>query len=155
VSWQDAADYARWLSEQTGHRYRLPTEAEWEYAARGGATTLYWWGSEPGSGHANCFNCGSEWDGKQTAPVGSFGANGFGLLDTAGNAEEWVEDCHHGNYDGAPGNGSAWSGGDCDRRMVRGGSYHSTGNNLRSSRRGAYAPEVRLDTLGFRLVREL
>jgi len=90
VNWDDATQYAKWLSEQTGKRYRLPTEAEWEYAARGGTTSAYWWGSEIGRNRANCGGCGSEWDAKQTAPVRSFAKNSFGLYEVSGNAWEWV-----------------------------------------------------------------
>jgi formylglycine-generating enzyme required for sulfatase activity len=93
VSWDDAVAYAKWLSEQTGKRYRLPTEAEWEYGARAGAETSYWWGNEVKQGLANCRGCGSRWDGKQPAPVGSFKPNPFGLYDTAGNVAERVQDC--------------------------------------------------------------
>ena len=114
VTWQDAQDYAAWLSGQTGQAYRLPTEAEWEYAARAGTATAYWWGDELGKNHANGGGGGSEWDGKQTAPVGSFPANPWGLRDTAGNVYEWVEDCWHDNYRGAPDDGRAWvEGTDC------------------------------------------
>jgi formylglycine-generating enzyme required for sulfatase activity len=90
VSWNDALDYAEWLTQQTGKRYRLPTEAQWEYAARAGTETVHWWGNEKKPGFANCIGCGSRWDNKQTAPVGSFKPNPFGLYDTAGNVLEWV-----------------------------------------------------------------
>ena len=90
VSWEDAVAYTRWLSEQTGEQYRLPSEAEWEYAARAGTETAYSWGNEIGSNRANCYKCGSQWDGKQTAPVGSFRPNGWGLHDMHGNIFEWV-----------------------------------------------------------------
>jgi formylglycine-generating enzyme required for sulfatase activity len=93
VSWKDAVAYAEWLSEQTGKRYRLPSEAEWEYAAGAGTETKYWWGNEVGINRANCDGCGSQWDNKQTAPVGSFDANPLGLYDTAGKVFEWVQDC--------------------------------------------------------------
>jgi formylglycine-generating enzyme required for sulfatase activity len=108
VSWDDANAYVKWLSEQTQKRYRLPTEAEWEYAARAGAKTAYWWGEELVRGLANCKGCGSQWDNKQTAPVGSLKSNGFELFDTAGNIWEWVEDCWHDNYNGAPSDGRPW-----------------------------------------------
>jgi formylglycine-generating enzyme required for sulfatase activity len=98
VSWEDANAYTKWLSERTGKRYRLPTEAEWEHAARAATKTDYWWGNEMMKGIANCDGCGSEWDNKQTAPVGSFKPNPFGLYDTAGNVDEWVQDCWHENY---------------------------------------------------------
>ncbi len=154
VTWQDAMAYAEWLSQQTGHRYRLPSEAEWEYAARAGSSTLYWWGIESSTGKAVCFDCGSSWDGKQTAPVGSLKANAFGLYDVSGNAEEWVQDCYHANYDGAPDDTRAWKGSDCSQRVARGGSYRNTKTEVRTSRRGHYTPDTRLDTIGFRVVRE-
>ena len=120
-------DYAEWVSEQTGKRYRLATEAEWEYAARAGTESAYWWGKVLSTGMANCDGCGSQWD-KQTAPVGSFKPNKFGLYDTAGNVFEWLEDCWHDAYDGVPTDGSAWleaGEGDCRQRVVRGGSWYS------------------------------
>ncbi len=111
VTWDDTAAYAKWLREETGKAYRLPTEAEWEYAARGETNTDYWWGDDiqqKGETWANCIGCSSERDLNQTALVGSFDANPFGLHDTAGNVWEWVKDCWHENYDGAPADGSAW-----------------------------------------------
>ena len=155
VSWGDAVAYTRWLSEQTGHVYRLPTEAEWEYAARAGTEYLYWWGPEPSTNLANCFNCGSKWDDVQTAPVGRFTANGFGLHDTAGNVMEWVQDCYHPNYQGAPDDGTAWVEPGCTLRVSRGGSFSSPLDSLRSSKRNFFEQYSRLDNLGFRVVREL
>ncbi len=156
VTWYDAKRYAAWLSKMTGKTYRLPSEAEWEYAARAGAETLYSWGDEIGNGIANCVGCGSEWDGKQTAPVGSFAANAFDLSDMHGNVSEWVEDCYHANYDGAPANGSAWTaGGDCSSRILRGGSWDNSPDALRSASRGRGANFAQSNKLGFRVVREL
>ena len=110
VTWEDAQAYIDWLSTKTGIAYRLPTEAEWEYVARAGSTKAYWWGDDVGRNNANCNGCGSQWDGKRTAPVGSFKANPFGLYDTAGNVFEWVQDCWHDSYKGTPPlNGSAWT----------------------------------------------
>jgi len=100
VSWNDAKAYTDWLSEQTGHVYRLPTEAQWEYAARAGTTTQYWWGNEVGTNNANCYNCGTRWDRKSTAEVGSFAANPFGLYDTAGNVWEWTCSQYESGYRG-------------------------------------------------------
>ncbi|MCH7543001.1 MAG: formylglycine-generating enzyme family protein [Proteobacteria bacterium] len=155
VSWNDAVAYARWLSEQTGKRYRLPTEAEWEYAARAGSTTRYWWGNDIGRNNANCIGCGSRWDNKQTAPVGSFRPNDFGLYDTAGNVWEWVEDCWNKSYDGAPSDGSAWLGGDCSNRVLRGGSWVFIPWGLRSAYRFRGWTVNRYVDFGFRVARTL
>ena len=155
VSWNDARAYTEWLSGQTGQRYRLPTEAEWEYAAAAGTDTPYWWGFALGSGNANCFNCGSEWDGASTAPVGRFEANPFGLHNTAGNVMEWVEDCYHNSYDGAPVDGSSWQEPACRERVVRGGAFNKPGDSLRVTRRGRHDVDARLLVLGFRVVREV
>ena len=155
VSWNDARAYTDWLSEQTGNRYRLPTEAEWEYAASAGTDTPYWWGFELGSGNANCFNCGSEWDAASTAPVGRFKANAFGLHNTAGNVMEWVDDCYHSSYDGAPADGSSWQEPACRERVVRGGAFNKPGESLRVTRRGRHDVDARLLVWGFRVVREV
>ncbi len=159
VSWDDAKNYARWLSEQTGKAYRLPTEAEWEYAARAGTVSRYWWGDEIGKKRANCDGCGSWWDNDRTAPVGQFPANRFGLHDTAGNVSEWTEDCWHNNYHEAPQDGSAWlddenamCGG---RRVLRGGSWYGRPWDLRSAFRSGNYPDDRYDYLGFRLAQDL
>jgi len=108
VSCNDATDYAEWLSQQTGERYRLPTEAEGEYTARAGTETAYWWGNEMTPGLANCMICGTTPDKRETTPVGSFKPNPFGLYDTVGNVREWVQDCWHDSYHGAPSDGAAW-----------------------------------------------
>jgi formylglycine-generating enzyme required for sulfatase activity len=156
VSWEDAVAYAGWLSERTGKRYRLPTEAEWEYAARAGTQTRYWWGDEIGRDRANCSGCGSQWEANQTVPVGSFEPNGFGLHDMLGNVWEWVEDCWHGNYQGAPADGSAWTeGGNCGRRVVRGGSWGDGPRGVRSARRRGNSASFRDHFIGFRLAQDL
>jgi formylglycine-generating enzyme required for sulfatase activity/CRP-like cAMP-binding protein len=156
VSWYDAQRYAAWLSKMTGKPYRLLSEAEWEYAARAGTKTSYSWGDEIGKGKANCLGCGSEWDGKQTAPVGSFAANAFGVHDMHGNVSEWVEDCYHANYDGAPADGSAWTaGGDCSSRILRGGGWDNSPVNLRSASRGSGTAFIQSNSLGFRVARTL
>ena len=152
VPWADAAAYVTWLSEATDERYRLPSEAEWEYAARAGTTTTYSWGHDIGRNRANCRGCGSRWDADRTAPVGSFTANDWGLHDMAGNLHEWVQDCWHPNYAGAPPDGSAWTtGGDCLRRVVRGGSWLSGIEYLRSAWRSGISDS----TYGFRVARTL
>ena len=135
ISWDDAQQYVKWLSERTGRPYRLLSEAEWEYAARAGSTTAYSWGDNIGEGNANCDGCGSEWDNKQTAPVGSFKANAFGLHDMHGNVFEWVQDCGDANYDGAPTDGSAKTDGTCASRVLRGGSWSYPPQDLRSAHR--------------------
>ena len=157
VSWEDATAYAEWLSAETGQRYRLPSEAEWEYAARAGTTTAYSWGPDIGQNRANCNGCGSRWDAEQTAPAGSFAANAWGLHDMHGNVWEWVEDCWHNSYARAPADGSAWTrGGDCGRRVVRGGSLIYFPRHLRSARRGSWFDVgYRSFYLGFRLARTL
>ena len=156
VSWEDARAYVDWLSRRTGASYRLLSESEWEYVARGGSRTAYWWGGSVGRNRANCFDCGSRWDGEQTAPVGSFGANGFGLHDVSGNVWEWVEDCWHADYRGAPADGSAWtSGGNCGLRVLRGGSWSNGPRILRSASRNGNSAGSRVDDSGFRVSRTL
>ncbi len=153
VSWNDAQDYVKWLKEKTKKDYRLLTEAEWEYVARAGSTTAYWWGDAVGRGNANCDGCGSQWDGKQAAPVGRFAANPFGLYDTAGNVWEWVEDCYHGSYDGAPKDGSAWKNGNDCQRVLRGGSWNDGPGCVRSANRIRVGPDNRINYVGFRVAR--
>jgi formylglycine-generating enzyme required for sulfatase activity len=153
VSWLDAQRYVKWLSAQTGKSYRLPTEAEWEYAAAAGAQTMYWWGNELADGQANCFGCGSKLDGK-LARVGSFEANVLGLHDMSGNVMEWTQDCANTSYQGAPTDGSAWRRGDCTRSIVRGGAYNTPSDNLRTRKRNSYARDSQLDNIGIRLVRD-
>ena len=143
VSWWDAQEYVRWLSDETGQSYRLLSESEWEYMARAGTSTHYWWGDAIGHNRANCDGCGSPWDALQTAPVGSFSANAFGLHDVHGNVYEWVQDCYHANYDGAPGDGSAWETQSCQQRRTRGGSWNSLPRYLRSANRGSNPPSDR------------
>ena len=156
VSWEDAKAYVRWLGEKTGKGYRLLSEAEWEYVARAGTTGAYHWGEGIGHGRANCDGCGSRWDKEETAPVGSFRANGFGLHDVHGNVWEWVEDCWHKNYEGAPVDGTAWvSGGDCGYRVLRGGSWNFIPTYLRSANRFRYSPGNRDNYDGFRIARTL
>jgi formylglycine-generating enzyme required for sulfatase activity len=154
VTWADAQDYAQWLSRQTGRRYRLPSEAEWEFAARGGTSSSYWWGHAPESGRALCFGCGSPLDGRSTAPVASFAANPFGLHDTAGNVLEWTQDCYQPNYDGAPSDGSAWVSPGCSARVARGGAFNRPAKSMRSAARVEFPPDTRVNMLGFRLARD-
>lgn len=153
VSWRDAKAYLAWLSQKTGKAYRLPSEAEWEYAARAGTKSTYWWGREVGSRFANCRECGGS--GQQTLATGSFAANPFGLFDTAGNAAEWVEDCWNDSYRGAPRDGSAWTNGQCGQRVLRGGSFDSQARYVRSASRFRYDLDVRYYANGFRVARDL
>lgn len=159
VSWSDAQKYVAWLSKMTGKSYRLLTEAEWEYAARAGATTRYPWGDLIGKGNANCNGCGSEWDNKASSPVGSFPPNAFGLYDMAGNVWQWVQDCVRGPGDGdyaeAPADGSAWTNGDCKRHYLRGGSFTRPPRNLRSTARLPNSKDDHSIYLGFRVARTL
>ncbi|NBB71307.1 MAG: SUMF1/EgtB/PvdO family nonheme iron enzyme [Alphaproteobacteria bacterium] len=153
VSWEDAQDYVEWLGEATGAPYRLPSEAEWEYAARAGTTTRFAFGDELSPAEANFGrNIGRTWD------VGSGAANDWDLFDMHGNVWEWVEDCWHDNYEGAPRDGSAWlqsHDGDCSRRVVRGGSWNFLPEDLRSADRLRLKRDNRIFTLGFRVARTL
>ena len=161
VSWRDAQRYVAWLSQVTGKSYRLLSESEYEYAARAGTTTAYPWGDYiklNGQPMANCNGCGSKWDAVQSAPVGSFPPNKFGLYDMEGNVSEWTGDCVHNDYYGAPTNGAAWlagNGGDCTRRQDRSGSGESPPDDLRSATRDANLADVRDNRAGFRVARTL
>ena len=155
VSWDDAQEYVRWLFRQTGQTYRLLTEAEWEYVARAGSSTLYSWGDAIGNNRANCSGCGSQWDNRQTAPVGSFPPNAFGVHDMHGNVWEWVEDCWNGSYVGAPSDGSAWRSGYCSLLVLRGGSWDISPRDLRSACRVRDPSGYRNDNGGFRVARTL
>ena len=155
VNWDDAQQYLSWLSQETGETYRLPSEAEWEYAARAGAETRYWWGNDVGRNRANCDGCGSRWDGEQTAPVGSFAPNRFGLYDILGNVSEWVEDCWNDSYRGAPSRGDAWTRGDCSKRVTRGGSWAWSARYVRVSYRGVFFTYRAYSSNGFRIARTL
>ena len=157
VSWKDAKAYVDWLSGKTGKGYRLLSEAEWEYVARGGTRTSRYWGAGEGgqceyaNGAASCRD-----RSVYTAEVGSYRANGFGLHDVLGNVWEWVEDCWHEDYTGAPVDGSAWtSGGECGYRVLRGGSWVAKPRNLRSAIRIRNSTGNRVNFLGFRIARTL
>lgn len=155
VTWEDARAYTAWLSEQTGKRYRLPTDAEWEYAARGGTTTRYWWGSEAGTARANCAGCDGLWDGERSAPVGEFPPNPFGLYDTAGNVWEWVADCYYDTFAQAPADGGALDKPGCGKRVIRGGAWSFPPVEMRSANRWRDFPSRQSDDTGFRVLREL
>jgi formylglycine-generating enzyme required for sulfatase activity/serine/threonine protein phosphatase PrpC len=155
VSWDDALAYTRWLTKQTGKKYRLLSEAEWEYVARAGTTTPYWWGSSAGSGNAHCFDCKTEFSTAKPAKIGTYRSNRFGLYDTAGNVFEWVHDCFHRNYKDAPTDGSVWQGGDCKVRVVRGGAYRSPSNSMRAENRDKFPSSRGQYNVGIRLARNL
>ncbi len=152
VSWTDVNGYLRWLSNRTGEQYRLPTEAEWEYAARAGSITTYWWGDEAGQGRANCNDCGSEWDNKYVAPIGSFAPNAWGLHDTAGNVWEWTCSEWKEQFDGSE-RGCVDPADTSGQRVLRGGSWINTSDLLRSSSRFGDYPNFRYSGAGFRVLR--
>jgi formylglycine-generating enzyme required for sulfatase activity len=143
----------------TGKPYRLLSEAEYEYAARAGTTTAYPWGDDiklNGQAMATCLDCGSKWDNAQAAPVGSFAPNQFGLFDMVGNVWEWVEDCIHVNYAGAPMDGSAWiEGGNCQTHIVRGGSWSTSSVYIHSGNRYGFSSDHRSSGFSFRIARTL
>jgi formylglycine-generating enzyme required for sulfatase activity len=155
VSFDQVQRYLAWLAKISGKPYRLLTEAEYEYAARAGTPTAYPWGDEVGENNANCLGCGSPWDGKRTAPVGSFPPNRFGLYDMVGNVWALVEDCYHADYDRAPTDGSAWKGGDCSQHRARGGSFTGIPDDIRSANRGRAANGDRSPVVGVRVARTL
>lgn len=172
VSWEDANAYAQWLSVRTGKRYRLMTEAEWEYSARAGTASSRFWDPEGGSAclYANGADIQTAsgmveaggWpfspcnDGYvHTAPAGSFKANAFGLHDMLGNAAEWTADCWNGNHEGAPSNGAARIDGDCYLRVVRGGAWDEGPVSMRSAYRVGSPVTIRVYGRGFRVAREL
>ena len=165
VSWEHAQAYVRWLSEETGQRYRLLSEAEWEYVARGGTNTARYWGESEAEQcqYANGADAGTElkWavrchDGyARTAPVGRYEANAFGLHDVLGNVWEWTQDCSNASYEGAPDDGGAWESGECLRRVLRGGSWSNYPRHLRSAVRYWDTAGLRVDINGFRHARTL
>ena len=155
VSWNDAQQYVKWLAAVSGKAYRLPTEAEWEFAARGGSTAPYWWGAQMAPGKANCKECGQPWSAERPATVGSFPANGYGLHDTSGSVWEWVADCWHNNFKGAPADGRTWDAPNCRVRVIRGGSWREGAAYMVSSTRFRYDAGVRQSQNGFRVARSV
>ncbi|HVY35471.1 MAG TPA: formylglycine-generating enzyme family protein [Caulobacteraceae bacterium] len=169
VSWEDAKAYVGWLSKKTGKPYRLLSESEWEYAARAGTTTHYWWGEDPA---VKCtYANGADQSAKRvyktwvrasacddghafTAPVGSFAANAFGLHDMVGNVWEWVEDCYADSYDPQPRNGAPYTGGDCKDRVNRGGSWYNGMDGMRPASRDNTNPTNHANKVGFRVARD-
>jgi formylglycine-generating enzyme required for sulfatase activity len=154
VSWEDAKVFVVWLTRKTGRTYRLPSEAEWEYSARAGTTSKFWWGNDVGKSKANCDGCGDT-PLRKPMPAGSFRPNGFGLYDTSGNAYEWVEDCWNDTYANAPQDGSAWKTGQCSQRVLRGGSFANKIDAATSAARFRYDVDVRYYANGFRVVRDI
>jgi formylglycine-generating enzyme required for sulfatase activity len=169
LSWDDAEAYIAWLNRKVRQArpglingagpYRLPTEAEWEYAARAGTTTARWWGDELGKGNANCNGCGSAFDYRYLADVDTFASNAFGLYGMLGNAWQWTADCWHDSYVGAPTDGSAWITGDCSKHVIRGGSWDNLPVFIRSAARSGSKGDGReydySSLAGFRLARDL
>lgn len=155
VSWSDAQQYVRWLSQITQQPYRLPSEAEWEYAARAGSQTRYWWGEQLGSGRANCKDCGGEWDQTAPADVGAFPANPFGLHGMSGGVWEWVSDCWNRDHSGAPDDGSSRDRADCREHVIRGGSWRNDSSYVHSASRFKYDTNVRYVLNGFRVAKSL
>lgn len=164
INFQDAKAYIEWLNKKVRRRlatesegpYYLPSEAEWEYAARAETQTAYWWGDVIGTGNAVCNSCGSPWDDKETAPTDNFHANRFGLHEMLGNVWEITEDCWHPNYIGAPTDGSAWlTGGECLGRMTRGGSWFNDPWQIRTAYRTHGITAKRANFQGFRVAKIL
>ncbi|MBC8747308.1 MULTISPECIES: SUMF1/EgtB/PvdO family nonheme iron enzyme [Paraburkholderia] len=155
LSWDDAQQYVKWLAKSTGKPYRLPTEAEWEYADRAGTTTAYWWGQQMRKGTANCKDCGDPWHKEGPENVGTFAANPLGLYDMNGGVWEWTADCWHNSYQGAPLDGQAWDSPGCEMRVIRGGSWREGGDYMLSATRFKYSAGVRQSQDGFRVVKDL
>ena len=155
VSWDDAYAYTQWLSKESGHVYRLPTEAEWEYAARAGTDTRYPWGHDVGANNAHCFDCKTGLNPRQATRIGRFEPNAFGVYDMTGNIFEWVHDCYHPTYQGAPTDGAIWEGGDCSNRIARGGAYTTTSKSIRPAKRTKFKSQGVYDSVGIRLARDL
>jgi len=169
LDWHDAQAYIRWLNARVKaahpslagrtEPYRLPSEAEWEYAARAGTTTARWWGNDIGEDNANCNGCGSKWDDSVLSDVDAFKPNPFGLYGMLGNVWQWTADCWHKSYAGAPADGRPWIGKDCSEHVLRGGSWDNVPIFIRSaSRSGAPADGGEYDyssLAGFRVARDL
>jgi formylglycine-generating enzyme required for sulfatase activity/class 3 adenylate cyclase len=155
LSWIDTQQFVEWLSKLARKPFRLPTEAEWEYAARGRTRSKFWWGDQPQAAMANCKGCNEPYESSQPLKVGSFKPNPFGLYDMGGNIHQWVTDCWHENYQGAPSDGSAWVESDCQSRVIRSGSWKNDPSYVRSSNRDHYDATVRYPTHGLRVAYSL
>ncbi len=154
VSWRDAQAFIAWLDQGSGRHFRLPTEAEWEYAARAGTTTLYWWGNEPDPNMANTATNSGRDHYRYTSPVGVFPPNPFGLYDVSGNVWQMTQDCRHGSFEGAPTDGRAWLDGPCDSRTVRGGGWAGIRRAMQTAARAAVGETFDSAELGFRLAED-
>jgi formylglycine-generating enzyme required for sulfatase activity len=165
INFHDAEAYAEWLSAKTGQTYRIPSEAEWEHAIRGGTSTAYYWGQTWEPGRANVDGQPGQPGGRATTPGGTFPPNPFGLYDMAGNVWVWLADCYNASFNGAPSDGSAWKEGNCAMRVRRSGSWfniekaiegdYRQPGRLRSASRFGSIPSLRYSSFGFRLVRDL
>ena len=155
VSWSDTQRFTEWLSRVTQKKYRLPSEAEWEYAARGGTQTKYSWGDRLQSGMANCNGCNEAYDAALPMKVGSFKPNPFGLYDMGGGVDQWVTDCWHKSYQAAPVDGSAWLDVECASHVIRSGSWKNDPSYVRPASRDHYDTNVRYPTHGFRVAHSL
>ena len=156
ITWNDATLYLNWLSQMTGKSYRLLSDAEYEFAARAGTQTVFPWVDELGHNNANCDGCGSPWDNKQPAPVGSFPPNRFGLYEMVGNVWQWVEDCWHNSFEGATADGSPWiADGNCIYRVDRGAGWSGSPEIPRAALRDRDSLGTRGPNIGFRVARQL
>jgi formylglycine-generating enzyme required for sulfatase activity len=155
VSWEDIGQYMAWLSITTGHAYRLPSEAEWEYAARAGTTTRYWWGDSVGMSLANCSDCGGVQDQYGPLPADALPPNPFGLYDMLGGVSEWTADCWFPNYRGAPSDATPRDAKSCEKRVLRGGSFRAGHDEIAVTYRSNYDAPVRYLVNGFRVARDL
>ena len=166
LSWKDAQAYIGWLNTQVkaahpvlanrAGPYRLPSEAEWEYAARAGSNMARWWGEEIGAANANCNGCGSEWDNRVLSPVDAFAPNPFGFYGVLGNAWQWTQDCWHPSYAGAPQDGSAWLDQNCAKHVLRGGAWNNVPIFVRAAARNGGDGDYDYSSLaGFRVARDL
>jgi formylglycine-generating enzyme required for sulfatase activity len=155
LSWADTQQFVEWLSKVTQKPFRLPSEAEWEYAARGGTRTKFWWGDQLQADMANCKGCNQTYDASRPLKVGSFKPNPFGLYDMGGNIDQWVADCWHKNYQGALSDGLPWADNGCLSHVMRSGSWKNDPSYVRSSSRDHYDTGVRYPTHGFRVAHSL
>jgi formylglycine-generating enzyme required for sulfatase activity len=151
LSWTDATEYVHWLQHATGKPYRLPSEAEWEYAAAAGTASRFSWGEQPGINHADCKGCGPAHDDRRPADSGAFAPNAWGLYDMEGSVAEWVEDCWHVSYQGAPPDGGAWGAPNCSRHVLRGGSWMNPPGDITVRVRNFYDTGVRYEANGLRV----